>query len=266
MTAPSLILLGTGGSDPRVAQVSHELRAMLTAMRPELDVAVAFLDQGYPRCLQVAGKLARRGVSEIVVVPLHLTDVQPRQPATTALIAQIRAAHPKLRVIAAAPIGPEPQLLSVIDQRLRDALRARRVDQLDGLVLATEPTTDVRSSSLLARRARQWSTRHKLPCLVATVDGTGPSVAEAIRTLRAQGRRHIAVGSWFLTADAGYEEQAVLAGAARAVAVADPIGPTSEVATIVLSRYVVAAMDLIDLDHVIEADAPPARHLTVVGA
>lgn len=261
MTAPSLILLGTGGSDPRVAGVSHELRAMLHAQRPELDVAVAFLDEGYPRCLQVAGKLAKRGVTEVVVVPLHLADAHPRQPETAALIAQIRAAHPGLRVIAAAPVGPEAQLLAVVDQRLRDALRARRADQLDGLVLSTEPTTDVRSNALLARRARQWSTRHKLPCLVAT-GGSGPSVADAIRSLRAQGRRHIAVGSWFLTADEGFRRQAALAQSARAVAVAAPIGAASEVAAIILGRYVVSAMDLIDLD-IVET---PVRHLSVVGA
>lgn len=261
MTAPSLILLGTGGSDPRVAQVSHELRAMMHALRPELDVAVAFLDEGYPRCLQVAGKLAKRGVTEVVVVPLHLADAHPRQPETAALIAQIRTAHPGLRVIAAAPVGPEAQLLAVVDQRLRDALRARRADQLDGLVLSTEPTTDVRSHALLARRARQWSTRHRLPCLVAT-GGAGPSVADAIRTLRAQGRRHIAVGSWYLTADEGFRRQAALAGAARAVAVAAPIGAAPEIASIILGRYVVSAMDLIDLD-VVET---PVRHLSVVGA
>ncbi len=265
MTAPSLILLGTGGADPRVAQVSHQLRAMLNSVRPELDVAVAFLDQGYPRCLQVAGRLAGRGVTEVVVVPLQVADAHPRQPETAALIAQIRAAHPGLRVIAAAPVGPEAKLLAVIDQRLRDALKNRRADQLDGLVLATEATTDVRSTALLARRARQWSTRHKLPCLVAT-GGSGPSVADAVRSLHGQGRRHIAVGSWFLTPDEAFLRQADLANAARAVAVAEPIGAAPEVASIIVSRYVVAAMDLIDLDEVASADDRPARHLTVVGA
>lgn len=265
MTAPSLILLGSAGADPRVAGVSQELRAMLTTARPEVDVAVAFLDQGYPRCLQVAGKLAKRGVTEVVVVPLHVADAHPRQPETAALIAQIRTAHPSLRVIAAAPVGPEAQLLSVVDQRLRDALRARRVDQLDGLVLSTEATTDVRSNALLARRARQWSARHRLPCLVAT-GGSGPSVADAIRSLHAQGRRHIAVGSWFLTADEGFLQQAALARAARAVAVAAPLGASAEVAEIILSRYVVAAMELIDLEVLTEPEHQPARHLSVVGA
>ena len=121
------------------------------------------------------------------------------QAEVPALLAQVRAAHPELRVTASRPIGPEAQLLSIIDRRLRDALRARRVCELDGLVFSAAGSTDVRSNALVARRARQWSTHHRLPCVTAFATGSGPSTAEAVRTLRAQGRRHIAVGSWFLS-------------------------------------------------------------------
>ena len=44
---------------------------------------------------------------------------------------------------------------------------------------------------------------HRLPCVTAFATGSGPSSAEAIRTLRGQGRRHIAVGSWFALHPAG---------------------------------------------------------------
>ena len=43
MTAPSLILVGYGSRDPRVAQVSHDIRAGVLAIRPELD-GVAVMD------------------------------------------------------------------------------------------------------------------------------------------------------------------------------------------------------------------------------
>ena len=66
MTAPSLVLLGYGGSDPRVAQVSHEIRASILQIRPELDISIAFIDHWPPNALAVAGKLARRGVCEVV--------------------------------------------------------------------------------------------------------------------------------------------------------------------------------------------------------
>jgi sirohydrochlorin ferrochelatase len=137
------------------------------------------------------------------------------------------------------------------------------------LVFAAAGSTDVRSNALVARRARQWSSHHRLPCVVAFATGSGPSTAEAVRTLRAQGRRHIAVGSWFLAPGLVYTRQAELALEAGAVAVSAPMGGEPEVAEVALTRYVVAAMDLVDVDEpMLSEDLEPApfRHLSVVGA
>ena len=38
MTAPALVLLGYGSHDPRVAQVSRDIRSALLEIRPALDV------------------------------------------------------------------------------------------------------------------------------------------------------------------------------------------------------------------------------------
>jgi sirohydrochlorin ferrochelatase len=185
-----------------------------------------------------------------------------------ALLNQVHASFPQLRVIASRPIGPEAQLLSIIDRRLRDALRVRRVSELDGLVFAAAGSSDIRSNALVARRARQWATHHRLPCVTAFATGSGPSSAEAIRTLRGQGRRHIAVGSWFLAPGLLYTRQADLALAAGAVAISAPMGGESEIAEVALIRYVIAAMDLVDLHEVGDTDHEPtrARHLSVVSA
>lgn len=267
MTAPTLVLVADGGSDPRVAAVSHAIRDQLLSIRPELDVQAAFLDHAPLTGLQAVNSLVKRGVSEVVLVPLLLSDVFSAV-AVPALVAQVSAAHPNLGVIASRPVGPEASLLSVIDRRLRDALRARRVSELDALVFSAAGSTDVRSNAMVARRARQWSTHHRLPCVTAFATGSGPSTAEAVRTLRGQGRRHIAVGSWFLAPGALYKRQAELALDAGAVAVSDPLGAGPEIAQAALARYVVAAMDLVDLEPVIEAEEGPApvRHLSVVSA
>ncbi len=267
MTAPSVILVGHGGRDPRVATISDEIRDGVLAIRPQLDVHTAFLGDGQPTGLQAATDLVRRGVEEVVVVPLLLSDAFHVQDDIPALLAQLRHTHPKLRVVAARPIGPEAQLLSVIDRRLRDALRARRVAELDGLVFAAAGSSDTRSNALVARRARQWATHHRLPHVTAFGTGSGPSTAEAVRTLRAQGRRHIAVGSWFLSPGDLYRRQAELAVEAGAVAVSAPLGAGPEIAETILTRYVVAAMDLVDLEpEFSDAEEAPVRHLSVVSA
>jgi sirohydrochlorin ferrochelatase len=268
MTAPSLILLGYGSNDPRVAQISHEIRAGILEIRSDLDISIAFLDHCPPSGLQVVNQLAKRGVTEAVFVPLLLSDAFQAHAEVPALLAQVQSVHPDFRVIVSRPIGPEAQLLGVIDRRLRDALRSRRVTELDALVFAAAGSPDVRSNAIVARRARQWSTHHRLPCVTSFGTGSGPSTAEAIRTLRAQGRRHIAVGSWFLSPGLLYSRQAELAVEHGAVAVSDPMGAEPEIAEVALHRYVVAAIDLVDVDAPLaqeDLELPPVRHLSSVG-
>lgn len=269
MTAPSLILVGYGGDDPRVAQVSHDIRAGVLASRPELDVHVAFVGEGQPTGLQVATRLAKRGVEEAVLVPLLLSDAFHAHAEFPAVVAQIASGVAGLKVAASRPVGPQAQLLSVVDRRLRDALRARRVSELDGLVFAAVGSPDVRSNAIVTRRARQWATHHRLPCLTAFGAVSGPTAAEAVRTLRNQGRRHVAVGSWFLSHTPLFIREATSALGAGAVAVSDPLGAGPEIAEVVLSRYVVAAMQLVDLDldeAGTTAEAAPVRHLRVISA
>jgi sirohydrochlorin ferrochelatase len=267
MTAPSLVLLGNGSDDPRVAQVGHGIRDGLLEVRPELDVHVAFVDHCPPNAAQVVNKLVKHGVQEVVFLPLLLSSAFRGPADLTAMVTQVQATHPGLRALVSRPVGPGAQLLSVVDRRLRDALRLSRVSELDGLVFSAAGSEDVRSNAIVSRRARQWATHHKLPCVTAFATGSGPTTAEAVRSLRSQGRRHIAVGSWFLAPGPLYSRQSALALEMGAVAVSAPMGPEPEVVETALARYLVAAMELVDLDlPEVEEEPAPVRHLSVVGA
>lgn len=263
MTAPAVVIVARGSTDPDVAQVTHTMRQGISALRPELIVRAAFLDHCSPTGPQVVAQLVKQKVNEIVLVPLQLTHAIESDPDVEQLLLRVRTAHPFTRFTVSRPVGPEVSLLTILDERLRSALRLARALELDGLVLSSECTGDVRGNALLARRARQWSAHHKLPCLTAVADGSGPSTAQAIQGLRAQGRRHIAVGSFFLTADECYHAQAELSYRFGAVAVSEPLGAHREVIDLVLARYAFAAMDLLDFGAAEEA-GPAARHLSVV--
>ncbi len=268
MPAPALVLLASGSTDPGVAQVTHRMRKGLKAMRPGLEVHVAFVDHCPPSGPQVVGQLVRAGVEEIVFVPLDICRVFTVDPRVESLLHTVRAAHPGLRVVAAKPIGPEAGLLALVDRQLREALTRAGTTELDALVLATSGTGDVRSGAVLARRARQWSVHHNLPCLVA--DGSA-ALAAALRSLRSQGRRHVAVGSWHLTADEVHTEQVQVARAHGVEAVSAPFGDHAELLDLALARYVVAAMALVTFDDDEDTDVTPVtsapeRHLSVVGA
>ena len=219
MTAPALVMVASGSSDPLVAQVTHQLVQSLQDIRSEMTVRGAFLQQSPPSAHQVIDQLASAGANEVVLVPLQLTHAIECDPAMTELLHRARSTYPDLNLTLSRPVGPEISLLTILDQRLRSALSQARCLELDGLVLSAACAGDVRGSALLARRARQWSTHHRLPCLTAVADDAGPSVAQAIMGLRAQGRRHIAVGSFFLSADESYHAQSDLAYRYGAVSV-----------------------------------------------
>jgi sirohydrochlorin ferrochelatase len=248
MTAPTLVLLGPGSHDPRTPEISRQIGLGLRALRPNLDVHAAYLDVGGPTAHDVVARLAAEGVEEVVLVPLLLSDAFGAKEEVPVLVSELNATHEGLRVGVSRPIGPEAQLLSIVDRRLRDALRARHVAELDGLVFAAAGSVDVRSNAIIARRARQWATHHRLPCVTAYATGSGPSTAEAVRTLRAQGRRHVAVGSWYLSPGLLWTSESELALEAGATAVSAPMGSEPEIIEVALSRYVVAAMELVDVD------------------
>ena len=146
MTAPTLVMAARGSRDQRVVRVAQALQTELSRMRPEVDSSVAFLDSCLPSVTQTLDKLAARGVRETVIVPLDLTHAIEVDPRFSGIVAQAAQQHPGLRISVARPIGPEASLLALLDTRLRAALAAARVLELDGLILSSSTTGDVRGT------------------------------------------------------------------------------------------------------------------------
>ncbi len=74
MSAPALIALAHGSRDPRSARTVRQIVASTKAIRPDLKIEPAFLDHARPDLDSVVDRLAARGHTEIVVVPLLLTE------------------------------------------------------------------------------------------------------------------------------------------------------------------------------------------------
>lgn len=242
MSAPALVVLARGSRDARASATVAALVEEVRLQRPDLRVTPAFVGSGGPGLATVVGRLAARGHDEVVVVPLLLTTGDA-QVATA--VAEAASRHPALTVGAADALGLEPVLLGVLDQRLRAALRSSRVNEVDALVLAGSGSADATANQAVSRLARRWGARHRLPVLAAFACATPPASGEAVRALRAEGRRHVAVGSLFLAPgplSARVRELAVEAGA---VAVSAPLGAHPEVARAVLARYAVGAVGLV---------------------
>ena len=161
-------------------------------------------------------------------------------------VAEATARHPELKVRVTATLGLEACFLEVLDVRLREALKASRVRELDALVLAAAGSADPLANQAVARLARLWGTHHKLPVTAAYAASAPPATGEAVRAFRGEGRRHIAVASLFLAPGLRCVDRATeLALEAGAIAVSEPMGAHPEVARTVLARYAVGAVELV---------------------
>lgn len=245
MTAPALVALAHGSRDPRSAATIQALCAEVRNTRPDLRIEAAFLELSKPSFATVVDKLVRAGYDEIVVVPLLLTEAHHARVDVPAAIAAAEAKHPGLKVRASGILGLETVFLEVLDRRLRTALKDARVRELDALVLAAAGSSDALANQAVARLARLWGTRHKLPTVAAFASAAPPATGEAVRQFRAEGRRHIAVGSMFLAPGTLPDRAAELALEAGAVAVSAPLGADPEVARTILARYAVGAVELV---------------------
>ena len=245
MAAPALIALAHGSRDPRSAATITELVGEVRALRPDLRIEPAFLELSKPSFQAVVDKLVRAGFDEIVVVPLLLSEAYHAKVDVPSAIAAATERHPGLQVRATRVLGLEPAFLEVLDLRMREALKQARVRELDALVLAAAGSSDPIANQAVARLARVWGTRHKLPVTAAFASAAPPATGEAVRAFRGEGRRHIAVASLFLAPGFLPDRAAELAVEAGAIAVSAPLGAHPVLAHTILARYAVGAVELV---------------------
>lgn len=244
MTAPALVALACA-ADRRSAPTVKEIVATTRRMRPDLQIAAAFTAGAGPGLDRVVSGLVSRGHQEVVVVPLLIAAPDPSELDILAVVADAAQANPGAEVRASAPIGTDAALLSVLDERLRTALRTARVRELDALVLAATGSSDLRLTSAITRLARVWSARHHLPTSIAFANTTPPSTGEAVREWRRKGKRHVAVGSLFILSGPHARRAEELALEAGARAVSGPLGAHDGLSRLIVARYVVGALELV---------------------
>lgn len=249
MAAPALVALAHGSRDARSTATITALVEEVRTQRSDLRVEKAYLEheshRARPGFATVVDRLVKAGHDEVVVVPLVLSDLHASPTEVAEAVAAVRERHPSLQVHVAANLGLEASFLEVLDERLRAALSEARVRELDALVLAAAGSTNALLNQSVARLARLWGTHHRLPVTAAYAASAPPATGEAVRAFRAEGRRHIAVASLFLTPGPLTDRAEELALEAGAVAVSAPLGAHPVVARAVLARYAVGAVELV---------------------
>lgn len=216
---PVLIACSHGTSSAEGQAAVNRLRDEMRALRPELDIREAYVDVQEP---DLPGVVAALPDGPAVIVPL-LLSVGYHVKVDIAEAVQSRPG-----TFAAAPLGPDPRLAALLQQRLEEA------DVLpgDAVVLAAAGSSDPSAAEDVTRLVDQLAELR--PGRIAPGYGASarPSVPEAVAELHYDGGAP-AIASYLLAP--GYFHDQL--GKAGARVVTEPLLPAPVLARIALDRY-----------------------------
>ncbi|MET9873549.1 sirohydrochlorin chelatase [Actinacidiphila glaucinigra] len=234
---PVLLVIAHGSRDPRHAATVHALTERVREARPGLRVETAFLDHCAPSVPQVVDRLAAEGVRDVVALPLLLTRAFHAKADIPAVLRESAARHARMRVRRADVLGPSPLLQAALERRLREAGLGPGDRPSTGIVLASAGSSDPEAIAVIAEIAREWRRTGWCAVRPAFASASLPTTDEAVRALRAEGVRHVAVAPYVIAP--GFLPDRIARGALASGAdvLADVLGDAPEVARLLLRRF-----------------------------
>ncbi|MFG3282313.1 sirohydrochlorin chelatase [Streptomyces sp. NPDC048111] len=232
MHRPVLLVIAHGSRDPRHAATVHALVRRVRALRPGVRVETGFLDFDTPSVPDVLDRLDTEGVRDVVALPLLLTRAFHAKADIPAVLDRAPA---RLDIRLADVLGPSPLLLATLERRLYEAGLSPADRSSTGLVLASAGSTDPEAIAVIAEIAREL--RHTGWCAVrpAFASAALPRTEDAVRALRAEGVRRVAVAPYVIAP--GFLPDRIARGAAQADVLSDVLGAAPELARLLLQRY-----------------------------
>jgi sirohydrochlorin ferrochelatase len=213
-----------GTRDVQGVAVTDALIDRVRALRPDLHVERCFLDLVAPSLPEALARL--RG--EVVLVPLLLgAGYHVRADIPAAL-----AAAPHLSARVTAALGPHPLLADALTDRLAEA--GWRTG--DGPVVlaaagSTDPTANADAAAMAALlRAHRPGLHDVVPAYLCAA---GPTPAEVVAALRAEGHSRVAVAP-YLMSPGFFARRAADSGGSLTSA---PLGTHTSLARLVALRY-----------------------------
>ncbi|WP_338673714.1 sirohydrochlorin chelatase [Streptomyces sp. SCSIO 30461] len=237
MHDPVLLVIAHGSRDPRHAATVPALVRRVRSQRPGLRVSTAFLDFNAPSVPQVLERMANDGVRDVVALPLLLTRAFHAKTDIPSVLDEARVRHPRLRIVQAEVLGPSPLLLDAVERRLYEAGLDPADKRSTGVVLASAGSSDPEAIAVIAEMAREL--RHTGWCAVrpAFASAALPRTEDAVRALRAEGVRRVAVAPYVIAPGRLPDRIADGAGCAGADVLADVLGASPELARLLIQRF-----------------------------
>ncbi|HKB31855.1 MAG TPA: sirohydrochlorin chelatase [Streptosporangiaceae bacterium] len=262
MTPPALLLAGHGSADSAGAAAFAALRERVaTLLAPGCaDVAGGFIELSEPPLSTAVDVLAAAGHRRVVAVPVVLGAAGHTKGDIPAALAAQRGRHPGMSFAYGRPLGPHPVLLSVLGDRIGDALRhghrrAQAATSGDGLrdplavLVVGRGSTDPDANAEMYKTTRLlWETHQTGQQRVALAETAfvslaRPGVAEGLDRCRRLGARRVVVARYFLFPGVLPDRVATQARAYGDAAdeldvrCADVLGDCDQIAGLVAQRY-----------------------------
>jgi len=109
-----IVLFAHGARDPEWAMPFHQVRARLSASRPECRVELAFLEMMEPALDVAIERLVEQGALAITVFPLFMAQGGHLKNDLPCILDDIRARFPRVPIALDKAIGEVPEILDRI--------------------------------------------------------------------------------------------------------------------------------------------------------
>jgi sirohydrochlorin cobaltochelatase len=109
-----LVLFAHGARDPEWARPFEAIRDRIRAQRPELPVALAYLEIMSPGLEEAIDAVLAQGASSITVYPLFMAQGGHLKQDLPRILADIRSRKGNLPICLESAVGEVPELLDAI--------------------------------------------------------------------------------------------------------------------------------------------------------
>ena len=112
----ALLIVAHGSREKPAQQEFKKLVGKYRKRHPGWKIAHAFLELAEPSIPQALESLAATS-GEILILPLFLFAAKHVRQHIPEILAAFRKEHPKIKVKLAKPLGADPKLLEILDER-----------------------------------------------------------------------------------------------------------------------------------------------------
>lgn len=232
---PPLVAVAHGSRDPRAAATVEELLALVRS-GSSMPVHTCYLDHAPPTPVKVLDGVACSGARRAVVLPLLLTAAYHSKIDIPGVLSEVATLHPRFHLRTAATLGPHPLMFAALERRLAEVGVAAG-DPSTAVVLVCAGSSDPAANATISGMARSWRARGWWDVRPAYASAAGPTPAEAVRALYADGAPRVVVASYFLAPGYFADKVRRESLATGAGAVSPALGAAPELAEIILDRY-----------------------------